>query len=365
MRKLLQFLFRKPVAWLANTFSSAPNIVAVHRSLTRLLKNIEKGQIQKGPVLTLPAATARVVIMSDIHKGAADEADDFLPARNNYFEAACYYNDNQFTYVALGDVEELWENDIATVYKHNRESFLVESEFIAGNRYIKVFGNHDVYWNSSLFPNKQWLKKMYGKEIPVYEGLIIKLEGLEHALRFFLTHGHQGDAQSDGNRFSRWFVSTIWSRVQSYLEVKINSPSKDYLLRDKHNIMMYEWTLKHPSTILVTGHTHKPVFASLNHLEKLKEELDKAITAQHTEKINQLQEEIARRQQEYSARPAHEMKKPSYFNSGCCCFNDGDITALEIENGEIRLVKWCTENGKPRRLPLQGVKLAEIAANTR
>ncbi|HRE53112.1 MAG TPA: metallophosphoesterase, partial [Flavitalea sp.] len=39
------------------------------------------------------------------------------------------------------------------------------------------------------------------------------------------------------------------------------------------------------------------------------------------------------------------MAKPSYFNTGCCCFSDGDMTGIEIENGFIRLVKWKA-NGK-------------------
>jgi predicted phosphodiesterase len=363
VRKFLQFLFRKPVAWLANKVSSAPKIVAVHRSLTRLLKHIEKAKEKKGIVLTFDATKARVVIMSDLHKGAADEADDFLPARNNYLEAACYYNDRRFTYIALGDVEELWENDINKVYKNNHDSFLVEKEFVADNRFVKLFGNHDMYWVNTLLPNRQWLEKMYGTAIPVYEALIVRIEGLNNPLQFFLTHGHQGDAQSDGNRFSRWFVANIWGRVQSYLDVKINSPSKDYLLRDKHNIMMYEWTLKHPATALITGHTHKPVFGSLNHLEKLKREWTEATKANNTVRMAILEEEMSRRQQEYNASSAYIMKRPSYFNSGCCCFNDGDITAIEIEDAQISLVKWYTnKDGSSTRTILESAPLAEIAA---
>lgn len=361
MRKFLRFLFRKPVVWLANRFSSAPKAKAVHRSLTRLLKNIEKEKVKKGQILTVPLTSSRIVIMSDIHKGARNEADDFFSARDNYIEAACYYNDKKFTYVALGDVEELWENDIKSVYEKNNDTFLVEREFVAENRLVKIFGNHDMYWVNTITSTKPWLEKMYGTAVPVYEGLIIKFEDMETPLRLFLTHGHQGDAQSDGNKFSKWFVANIWSRVQAYLDVKVNSPSKDFLLRDKHNIMMYEWSAKHRNTILITGHTHKPVFASLNHLEKLKKELEAAEQNNDASLANTIQEEIARRQQEHSATQAHEMKKPSYFNSGCCCFDDGDITVLEIEDGEIRLVKWCTENGKSKRDVREKARLTELA----
>ena len=36
----------------------------------------------------------------------------------------------------------------------------------------------------------------------------------------------------------------------------------------------------------------------------------------------------------------YEKILPTYFNSGCCCFSDGDITGIEIADGYIRLIKW-------------------------
>jgi hypothetical protein len=45
--------------------------------------------------------------------------------------------------------------------------------------------------------------------------------------------------------------------------------------------------------------------------------------------------------------------KSCYFNSGCCCFNDGDITGIEIENGLIRLIKWHAKEGTPQRIVLE------------
>ena len=41
-----------------------------------------------------------------------------------------------------------------------------------------------------------------------------------------------------------------------------------------------------------------------------------------------------------SERKDMKAKKPCYFNTGCCCFRDGDVTGLEIANREIRLVRW-------------------------
>ena len=52
--------------------------------------------------------------------------------------------------------------------------------------------------------------------------------------------------------------------------------------------------------------------------------------------------------------------KPSYFNSGCCCFSDGDITGIEIEDGYIRLIKWTLIEGKPERELLEEMKLEKL-----
>jgi hypothetical protein len=45
------------------------------------------------------------------------------------------------------------------------------------------------------------------------------------------------------------------------------------------------------------------------------------------------------------------MAHPSYFNSGCCCFSDGDVTGIEIADGFIRLIKWeTTDQGSIRKV---------------
>ena len=53
--------------------------------------------------------------------------------------------------------------------------------------------------------------------------------------------------------------------------------------------------------------------------------------------------------------------KPVYFNTGCCCFADGDITGIEIAEGNIRLVKWEQDDQKSQRTVLQERNLTELA----
>ena len=52
--------------------------------------------------------------------------------------------------------------------------------------------------------------------------------------------------------------------------------------------------------------------------------------------------------------------KPSYFNTGCCCFSDGDITGIEIADGYIRLIKWSVVGGKTVRELLEEKGLEEL-----
>jgi hypothetical protein len=60
--------------------------------------------------------------------------------------------------------------------------------------------------------------------------------------------------------------------------------------------------------------------------------------------------------------PTVEFKKPSYFNSGCCAFLDGDVTGLEFSDGEIRLVRWPDDEGAPKPKVLAKAKLKDVFA---
>ena len=54
------------------------------------------------------------------------------------------------------------------------------------------------------------------------------------------------------------------------------------------------------------------------------------------------------------------MDQPSYFNTGCCCFADGDVTGLEIDSGEIRLVRWLDNEGRRQPQLLTKLKLDDV-----
>jgi predicted phosphodiesterase len=340
--------------------SSSPVKERVHQRLSYLLKEINAGNKSLGPTLCINSSTDKIIVMSDLHKGSGNDADDFKTAEPNYTAACYYYLQNEFTYIALGDIEELWENNIIQVVANNENTIALEKAFLDKDRFYKVIGNHDLFWRNTPFFAAKWLKQMYGKIISVHEGLLLKATIGNKTLDIFLTHGHQGDKTSDGNKFSKWFVANVWSKVQAFLDINPNTPAQDFLLRDKHNKMMYDWSTEQQNTILITGHTHKPVFASQNHIEKLQQDIAKAKEENNTALLEKLNLELIKKMQEYISAEPFSLKKPSYFNTGCCCFSDGDITAVEIENNCIRLVKWGTTNKETDRYVLQEINLMEL-----
>ena len=360
MKKLLQWLLRKPVSWLAEKFSSDPDRERIHTALTSLCKNIKENPGKKGLILPL-SNESRFIIFSDQHKGAKNGSDDFMHAEKNYLAALDYYNQSNFHFISLGDSDELWENTLAAVKKNNLPSFEKEKLFLQRKAFTKIFGNHDLYWNNDPFAGWQ-LKRIYGEEVKIYEGLILQ-PVINNALpEIFLTHGHQGDGQSDGNKFSAWIVGAIWAPLQAYLDINPNTPAVSEQLKTTHNRMMYEWSEQQKNLLLITGHTHQPVFESLTHLERLYKQLAAAIENNNTEEQKKIEEEIAVRKFNYNhIEAAYRTAKPTYFNTGCCCFSDGDITGIEINDGMIRLIKWGSiQRGIPERLILEETTLQNV-----
>jgi predicted phosphodiesterase len=235
-----------------------------------------------------------------------------------------------------------------------------EVNFLNDGRYYRMFGNHDLEWNYE-FQRNLYLKPIFGDKLKVCEGLILQAAYNNETYVIFLTHGHQGDKRSDGNAFSKWVVAAIWTPIQRFLDINIDTVSDSIELVDKHNIIMYEWSATQKNLIFISGHTHKPVFASLDHVEQLTLQIAKAKQSGDEALIASLQAELDKRKAEYAAKQfIKTMAIPSYFNSGCCCFFDGDITGIEIADGEIRLIKWEEGESGPTRKLLEHSSLSYI-----
>ncbi|MBI3883705.1 MAG: metallophosphoesterase, partial [Sphingobacteriales bacterium] len=313
MRQLLQKIFRPFFIWLAIKFSSSPKRADVFKSLSKLYSNLQSEKSKRGIVLDINIVTDKFIIFSDQHKGVKDWADDFKDNEPNYLFALEYYYKQGYSYINLGDCEELWKNKAETVLPLNQLSLQAEAAFQKVKKYYRTFGNHDLLWKNKL-DVAMLLKDYFQMPLPVYEGIILRTTIAGHDIKILLTHGHQGDKLSDNNAFSTWIVAHIWAPIQRYLQININTPSTDLYLRDKHNRLMYEWSSEKKDTLLITGHTHKPVFASGKYSYDDGHKIEIADSIKNT--------------------------KASYFNTGCCCYNDGDITGIELADGYMRLIKW-------------------------
>ncbi len=332
MRKLLQLLLRRPIIWINERLAGAPQKKGVFDSLNQLYEERRDENNKRLLVASIDLQEGKYIVFSDQHKGNASWADDFHNCCKNYISALQYYHTQGFTFINLGDSEELWKFTATEILQAQAASFITEASF-QPNRYIKVFGNHDIIWKNKLDVS-MLLNKYFTLPLPVYEGVLLRSEGENKKLDILLTHGHQGDKMSDNNAFSTWLVAHIWVPLQRYLRINPNSPSHDYALRNRHNQMMYQWSSEQKDLLLVTGHTHQPVFASGKY-------------------YNHPSNDIA------TGKPKDQLQ-PSYFNTGCCCLNDGDITGIEITDGMIRLIKWFGEEGEPQRKVLEEKELLQI-----
>jgi predicted phosphodiesterase len=359
MRKFLQRLLTKPVIRLANKWSSRPDKKRVDKALNKLYQNIMTNPGNRGLVIPFNAEQDRFIILSDQHKGARDGSDIFARSAKNYLAALAHYNKEEFTYINLGDSEELWENLFVTIKRHNKATFESEKQFLNRKAFIKIFGNHDLYWDNDPLAAISLLQ-IYGEAVKVYEGAILQTIVNNKPFSIYMTHGHQGDLQSDGNWFSKWFVSDIWAPFQAYLRINPNTPAYNNELKTDHNRMMYEWSSKRKDTVLITGHTHQPVFRSLTELERVYEKLDIATKANDMAQINELQTKITALHLQESTAPSFAGYLDTYFNTGCCCFDDGDITGIEIADGCIRLIKWTYAGKKSQRMVLEESKLEDL-----
>ena len=252
--------------------------------------------------------SGKFVLFSDIHRGDNSWADDFAHNQTLFFHALNYYYNEGFTYIEVGDVDELWENrDFADIRRAHSHVFWLMRKFHTDQRFHLIWGNHDMERRD---PN-QVAKTLYryyddrsGEYKPLFEGIQVS-EGitLRHAdgdYSLFLVHGHQGDPINDRLWwFGRFFVRYFWRHLQLLGLRDPTSPAKNLEKRGKIEQKIIEW-VKDKDQMTICGHTHRQAFAAPG--------------------------------------------EPPYFNTGSCIM-PGVITGLEIQNGEIVPVKWSTRPG--------------------
>ena len=320
--------------------------------------------IESAPTEDYDPESDRVIVLSDHHRGVGDRADDFRQCEHAYTSALGFYFEAGYRLLMLGDAEELWEvTQPAKIFSWYRDVMALERRFAEDGRLVRFWGNHDDRWANAKAVSSE-LSEVIG-EAPMREALKLRVSRPQgEPATIFFVHGHQGTPESD--RFSwlaRLPVRFLWVLVQRWFGATATTPAKDHALRGKHDRVMFEWAREEPNRILVAGHTHRPVFGSsrpepavMRSVSELEADLKKAKSSNDERAADLLAAEL-----EYARtlvrRPETTVAvtPPCYFNTGCCSFPDGDVTGIELAEGEIRLVRWPADLREFRSDPSQEI----------
>ncbi len=310
----------------------------------------------------------KFVITSDHHKGTRDGSDDFRKCEKAYNAALEFYYAAGYTLVILGDAEDLWECKTASVFESYAGTMSLEARFHTAGRLFKIAGNHDECWSEKV-NIERYIAPLYNtvnKNTFISDSLRLSIKKNGSTMgEMFLVHGHQGTLSSDRyRRISKFLVRNVWRNIQRITGIKSTTPRSDPRLRDRHHRAMYSWAHSQCKNgrrlVLIAGHTHLPVFLStdiagkiMRELKGLNDRLSKTRIAGNKMLANDLEMQMVDKNNELliarsrnSIEEGYAGELPCFFNTGCCSFSDGDITALELAEGEIRLVRWPDDNGR-------------------
>lgn len=210
---------------------------------------------ENAPLLPL-SNRSRYVLMSDCHRGIGNSTDNFLKNQHLYFAALEHYYRQGFTYIELGDGDELWENrSMKNILDIHSNVFWLFRQFYQEDRLYLLYGNHDIV------KRKKRVKSLFS--IPAfYEGIILTtdlLPGNRSRVSLYLTHGHQASLlNSTFWPVSRFLVRYVWSPLENLGVLDPTSAAKNYHIKNKCEVRLNRWAEKNHH-ILITGHTHRPV----------------------------------------------------------------------------------------------------------
>ncbi len=240
---------------------------------------------QAAPVLPFDDSS-RLIFFSDCHRGDNTRVDAFRVNEALFLHALEYYYAKGFTYIEVGDGDELWKNRrFETVRAAHAPVFNLFHRFDEQQRLQLLLGNHDIHGNLR--------QRMIKDGLLVHEGVI--LQHKHRGQHIFVTHGHQADAKSDMfYQISRMAVRNVWRRLQWLHLAPVAGRNGEERAPRPYEQFLTSWAANR-QCMLICGHTHRPTEAR------------------------------------YGEVP--------YFNTGHC-LTPGILTGLEIQNGEIGLVRW-------------------------
>ena len=273
------------------------------------------------PVLPLNECS-RYCLISDCHRGNGSSNDNFLKNQTLYFTALKYYYTGGFTYIELGDGDELWENRrMSQIIEVHNNVFWLLSCFYRQKRLYLLYGNHDLEKKKpdyssrvceTFFCTDTLCREELFPHLTFYEGLI--LENPEKKYRLYLTHGHQADFwNSTGWRITRFLVRYLWKPLEHFGVLDPTSAAKNYTKKDRVEQRLSDYAIKKEIS-LISGHTH---------------------------------------------RPRLDPNAPSYMNTGSCV-HPMCITCVEIQGNTATLVKWTYDTRRDSSIYVSREVLAQM-----
>lgn len=255
--------------------------------------------------------SSKIILMSDCHRGDGSQADDYFNNENLFISAMNHYYNEGYTYIEIGDGDELWENKkLSAIVNAHPESFKIMQKFHADKRLYFIYGNHDMvkrrarYVKANMYEYyDRWERQTVPlfRNVRVCEGLVLEYTEdckCEADRKILLVHGHQVDLlNSDLWRLARFLVRYVWKPLTLFGITNPFSPAENPDQKEKIGSRLTEWVVKE-NKMLVGGHNHRPMFP--------------------------------------------EIGEPLYFNDGSLV-HPHFITAIEIEKGKIALVKWSVK----------------------
>jgi UDP-2,3-diacylglucosamine pyrophosphatase LpxH len=271
---------------------------------------------------------SRLVFFSDLHRGDNGPADAFRPNRALFLSALGHYEREGYSYVEVGDGDELWKNrDLAQVRIAHRPVYRIMERLREAGRLTVLVGNHQLVR----------MGRRLAVAAPEFQEAVL-LKHRDRGTQVLVTHGHQADSlPARAYGVVRLAVRYFWRYLQS-LGLPTALPDSDEplsvspilgaLIWSRHNQASIEnriagWLAKVDHLAIICGHTHRPAFAAAGALP--------------------------------------------YYNTGSG-IQPGIITGLEIADGAISLVSWTNRmkegpgaqllrSGLVRRVVLAGPSL--------
>lgn len=245
----------------------------------------------------------KLVFISDCHRGTGGGDDHFAQNQLLFYYAIQTYNREGYTYIELGDGDELWKNRNMDRIKYEYSRlFELLSDMQRDGKYKMIYGNHDMVkkryrWvreNLSEFRDNMCTEatKLF-PSINVVESIVLTEKNTH--MEIVLLHGHQADFFNDRLwKFSRFLVRYVWRPLELIGVKDPISTSLNFRKRDKVEKTLIKWCEENKKA-MIAGHTHRLMYPLPG--------------------------------------------QTPYFNDGSCV-HPRYITAIEIENGAISIVKW-------------------------